>query len=97
MVHFRLTIKESISYTDNWIIKPERIWINISCECSRNENFLLMFDIENKLLLNESLLEQNSLDVENVNELTDTEHELNLVKLILNNLLVVLVFQEHSV
>ena len=92
VVHLGLAIKQSVCYADNWVIEAEGIWINICCQGGRDEDFLLMFDIEYKLLFNKTLLQQNSFDIEYINKLAYTEHKLYFVKFIFDDLLVVLVF-----
>lgn len=92
MVHLGLAIEQSICYADNWVIEAEGIWINICCQGGWDEDFLLMFDIEYKLLFNKTLLQQNSFDIKYINKLAYTEHKLDFVKFIFDDLLVVLVF-----
>lgn len=92
VVHLGLAIEQSICYADNWVIEAEGIWINICCQGGWDEDFLLMFDIEYKLLFNKTLLQQNSFDIKYINKLAYTEHKLDFVKFIFDDLLVVLVF-----
>lgn len=62
-----------------------------------DEHLLVMLEVKNKLLLDEALLEQHSLQIEDVRELADTQHELDFVKLVLDYLLVVLVLYQNSI
>lgn len=56
-----------------------------------------MFQVKNKHLFDVSFLKQDSPDVENVNHLAHSKHELDLVKFVLSNFSVVLVSYLNSV
>ena len=97
VVHFGLAIEQPVGDADDRVVESERVWVNVRRESVWNVYLLIVLHIKNKLLLNQTLLQQNSLDVENVNEFTDPKHELDFVEFVLNDLFVVLVLEQHPV
>lgn len=97
VVHFGLAVEESVGDADDWVVVSEGVGVIVASEGVGDEDFLIVLEIENELLFDEALLEEHSLQVENVGQFAHTQHELYFIQLVLYNLLVVLVFQQHPV
>lgn len=97
MIHFLLLVEKSVSDGDYWIIVTERRWVHIDTQQVRDIDLLVVLDIKNKQLLDQAFLKQDSLDVENINKLSDSNQELDLVEFVFESHFVPLVLQKYSI
>lgn len=92
VVELLLLGEELVCYLNDWIIVPKTVRILVGTQLVRNETFKVVLNIEDELLLQKGLLQQNGLDVEDVDQVRDAEHEPDLRQLLLDDLLIEFIF-----
>ena len=92
VVELLLLREELVCDLNDWIIVPKTVRILVGTQLVRNETFKVVLNIEDELLLQKGLLQQNGLDVEDVDQVRDAEHEPDLRQLLLDDLLIEFIF-----
>jgi len=80
----------------DWIVVSEWVWVLVTTELKRNEDFCWMLNLLHENLLDQLLLLNKRFDVEDVSDVSNTKHKFDLEEFGIKNIFIVFVVDHYS-